>query len=1640
MKAHRLHHSAGSALLLTVMIIAILTTTTLASIAVRFDQLASTDKIANSVVAKSAADSALVKVKEKLVAGTPPTSVGKVFDLDTNEETDLPSGTYRPSPRKIVSTYQKVQTSLPRCNGVIVLLPWTNDGQYLLNQANDANPAMIFNYANIVNDTPLGIIPGNGILSVDDKAKTISQLTNMGHFYNPFAPLGAKQKDLNYWTVKLGGPQDQFLTRKSTDGVSSYYKNVDFVYLPYLPRWSDSGLFTATPDTKVDRIPATELRQKFENTIKENNFKVWIDASITDAQLYQYGFGDLFVDSPDYKLKWLQPALWNDTPEADDYSMPYKTDNAEATELTWTKKTQPLMTTADNDWKVGIVKGAKSFSFIKLTDNSPFSPNANITGFIYGSLEGLRLDQLITLQLLDKNQQPLSLLLRGQDQGRMYSVKLTAIGPISVSNGVEAINVTFHLANDSYNTPTKATGGAVTGTDLDTIAVLAPPQFSTANSINSADITFPDGVPTIVQPSACQTACPAVGDLVNLTKGVIAPVWGKVTGVEYTNNGTVFTSFTVDKLRQSPLPTREMAYTYYTDPLDSNRPKIAYYGGAIAMNDYDGGYASESDQLWIYDPEADSWTFKTPGGIGPGRRAGASMAYDNTSNNNRLVMISGYYHEWVNVANQGDCEVSQSTCLYTNRPGLRIAKRVTNDVYVYNLPNGPWEKISYTFDASKKIQNGAPYTARVTSTLADRSGLERWNMTAKNLKDDTQTLKVDGQLSSAIRIYPSTAGLARGDEIYMYGDKLAGGNFYSWGKIEGVDYSTSTINASFYGYKANTNETVQMKNFAIQVVKRQIATSDCTGVINGQLYYCLLADATGYAVGDSVVLEQYNGNNLTNTLSGFISFIDTAGQVYFVADEKTAPIKDYSDQSVGRVANDSAVAFPSPRYGATFTPQPTASTKASYWQGAAKNINYNHRFADLWNVEFKSKATFPGAASAAWSMPSIDNTTDTTTAYNFQIVRPNYTYQISTTNNSNPEIIKTDVTDPKSQTVAKGWDSNARYLLDISSSDASKVVVGAWATLERRLTDGTRETFHAIVEDTFINPPSGCGNSYDPAKLCLRHNSAYPGDSGFAADSKKVKVTMTPSFRTDTISGGTFNGSGSNYVSLQSVPSDKLGTIPGVGATVMIWKTGVFPSPTSAYTFIVSSRSYANSTFNFYYDKLTASPHPIGYSTSQIASDGTTNRLVTITDHQMSYDYPNAPEWYKDTTGGIWKIRLSNKNPGILYRPAPRRAGMVASYYESGVSKLFVAGGTFGQYSSLWKEEGAGLTMGVTLKWVPQYVSADSTKDIPNLFGGSLVAYKYQSNIKLVYFGGKQKTDLSIADYGSSIGAKMLGRPDYGTLSDNSFFISDYGTGDPTAAGFTDTIKNNPANWPSGVSNSLEFKGGDRGSNKVCTYLGQVNGLAGTVCSSKPLLSQLGNMGRNNSLIDQNDPNPYNGWTWGRSAILTTLGDRFKSQNTKASLIMSVPTLSGAGANGRWEQDGYRPYCKDNASGGCLNLGAASVYGKLAADFGSDKTAGLVAYTAINNATDKGGAILATSVGVGTAIASNRGGSTGTPLGWYSYCAASDVKKDANGNPELLNNLYQCKSEATRYLPTLPDAEDLLFTLNAAQALGATDT
>jgi len=261
--------SGGSALLLTVMIIGVLSATTLGTIATRFDQLLSTSAINDSAVAKLAADSGLAKLRQQLAVGSRVDPIGYDLTKTTNPETPLTSTlNYRPNPRSSAFTLEKAATTLPRCLAVAVLSPWLNTGQYVFQSNSTSNPAMIFHYANIVNNTLVGTIPGkNDIgsnLTPTEKQLPISQLTGMGNFYNPFAPAGSKPEQADYWTVKVGGPQDQFLTLNGSDGSSSYYRGLDLLYAPYLPRFTDSALVSGAIEGSLARQSATQLQTAFE--------------------------------------------------------------------------------------------------------------------------------------------------------------------------------------------------------------------------------------------------------------------------------------------------------------------------------------------------------------------------------------------------------------------------------------------------------------------------------------------------------------------------------------------------------------------------------------------------------------------------------------------------------------------------------------------------------------------------------------------------------------------------------------------------------------------------------------------------------------------------------------------------------------------------------------------------------------------------------------------------------------------------------------------------------------------------------------------------------------------------------------------------------------------------------------------------------------------------------------------------------------------------------------------------------------------------------------------------------------------------------------------------------------------------------
>src|SRR5688500_1572518 len=94
--------SWGSALLLAIVIISVLTTTTLGTVALTYEQLSATDRINNSSVAKVAADSALARLREKIAAGD--TSYPEAFNLSRHQSVAVTGSlsNFRPTPRETV--------------------------------------------------------------------------------------------------------------------------------------------------------------------------------------------------------------------------------------------------------------------------------------------------------------------------------------------------------------------------------------------------------------------------------------------------------------------------------------------------------------------------------------------------------------------------------------------------------------------------------------------------------------------------------------------------------------------------------------------------------------------------------------------------------------------------------------------------------------------------------------------------------------------------------------------------------------------------------------------------------------------------------------------------------------------------------------------------------------------------------------------------------------------------------------------------------------------------------------------------------------------------------------------------------------------------------------------------------------------------------------------------------------------------------------------------------------------------------------------------------------------------------------------------------------------------------------------------
>ncbi|QQG49831.1 MAG: hypothetical protein HZB70_03475 [Candidatus Berkelbacteria bacterium] len=1658
----------GSILLLTVMVIAVLTTTTLGAVAIRFDQLSSTDKINNSAVAKLAADSGLAKLKEKLELGTAvdPT----IYDLDKNQEsTGVDLTKYKPSPRSIVSSYEKASTALPRCLSVAVLSPWTNGGKYLFQDDDPSNPAMIFYYANIINDTPLGSIPENGSISAEsDKLLPISELTKMGHFYNPYAPATEQQSYRGYWTIKMGGPEDEFLTRKNTDSSGSYYEGLDFLYIPYLPRWVDTALVTSGGSTTgVDRISANDIKTQFESTIRNNNFKVWLDASVKDNVLQEYGLGDLFTDSNEYRVSWLQPSLWNDLPE-EDLGGAYKTDDINDTpNKPWVKKNRPVLTgsSGSNNWDVDIVRGSRPFSFVKLANSQngvQLTPGATITGLLYGSMEGIRLNKKLSLTVLQRGQKtPLLLEQRSSDQGKLYEASVTEV---SVAGNTTTVKI--KLGPNSYHTPNKIGGSAITWGDLDSIVLTGNnAQFSTKISMSGLTINDNgnDGIDLSLNGSSSCTisatlsACPAVGDVVSLNKTGATPFWGQVKSVNFA--GTSINGFTIDRARIYPKPVRhQAAVAYSTD--GGVTPMIAYYGGEISMNDYDGGYNSESDELWLYNPEADQWIYPSQSTVTPpGRKAGSSLVYD--EQNKRLVLFGGYYHEGVAVTDppgQINCEVSQAYCLGTNQAGLRVAKRVTNDIYAYSLTGNSWEKINYNFDATKKIQNNDSYKVRVVSTLADRSGLERWRWQPRADATVPINLNVNGTDATTIKMSPSAAGLAVGDELYIFSRAPY---FNAWARVTAVNYPNDTVTIVAHGNIRGAASIVLQELF-MQVVTRQAAADTCTGSTAGGYYTCdLSGDGTGYAVGDQVVLEKYQAGKIDQVLSGYISHIKTDGTLYFAFDERRAELKDFRDNTdaASKFAGDSAMAFPVGRYGAAINIKPgdpQANKQVNYlFQGYSKNIATNIRFNEMWEAEFNNGVA-SGEASVAWGTKpkAMSNPAPSTNDdYNFKVIKPSFEAQIFTPQNgaSAPEIAKVASTDPKTGAQTLSWNNTQPCIMNQSCWDLtiatsggesiapSRLVTGAYVTIERENgPDGpnpnVRETFHGIIVSTFTG-------SYDNTIIRLRHNPGNPNDSGLKTHSKNAKLSIFSYYRTDyAIYGGTdkIRWSSGGYLKLRNLSSDEVNKLPSSGMAVMFWRTIGNNDRIEAYTMTVKNKTYEAGVNEFRLypdDQPYASPAPIAYGSNAVVShNGNDAFALFLAEYQLSSYGQGAPEWYANAKDNnpLWQIRISDTDNGaqeVNDRPSPRQAGGFGSTYNKGSTKsqIFAVGGTYGRYADLWKMDHAGKMNGSEdIRWIIGKASPDGSKDLPNMFGGSLVLYEKDNLVKAVHFGGKLKFDGSTSDYGKYIGPRLLGEPQWETFSkpDNAYYLPDNSTVD--AAGMVNTVFNNFTQTGDVGDTKNSFKlipgGITSGNTKVCSYVGQDCQPGDN--DSSPLLRHIGLLGR---ISDTNGT--YGGYSWGSTKAVLNPGSAFRNQNADARMIMGASSYSASTTNGRSDQDGYYPYLCDTGNG-C----AGAPYGKTTTNYTSDKTMMIAGFTTFSGA-NQGGAILVTGAGIGTAIAAGRGGSNDASGRWYSYCSEYYYNDTGEGNDD-----FECKSNATRYLSWLPDPEDLVFMFNSTLTLSSTDT
>lgn len=1719
--------SVGSALLLAVVTVSVLTTTTLGTFAVAYDQLSSTNKVNNASTAKLAADSGLAKLKKNLLGGNVGVTYPDAFNLtDGVAVGNLPAdlAPFRPSPRDAVYAVESSVYNLPRCLAVGVLSPWTNDGRYLFKDNNGANPALIFHYANIVNATPYGIIAANTATTSDDnlaaetKAKLLGEVTKLGQFYNPYAPLDKPPSDPSYWTINLNGPKDEFLSRLAEDNQTSFYRQLDFVYAPFLPRFVASAyLDYQNPNGGLQAINADNLRLKFEEVIRQNNFKLWLDGAASDNETQRYGLGDLFnngnanqdEDSNEsrYRLNWLQPSLWNDLPEADgalgyaeDLMGPRlvndlpKTVTVDNAKVSWTKPTKPIrkFDSSNASWDVDVLRGSRSFAFVYPSGDfeRQITPGFAVKLNFYGSYEGLRLNMPITIKAIDKlTDAPLTLKRRNVADnvyvGGFYNVKIT-----EVDKANRALKLTF--SSTALDTPVKTDGNDVKLKDLSILFLESGVQPATKKSVTG--VTLGNGGDDVIAEfsSSCPydennfEVCPAVGDIVNLTKANEEPLWGVVDSIATDpNNNALMTNFKVDKWREYPKPLRNIAHTSFRDPGPGydNKNKVAYYGGEIVSNEFDGSVSSVSDELWFYDPAAadadTAWRFVSSGGPTP--RSGGSLVYRKNSGKERLALFGGYYYQAVgklNLPGSPACTDNfyLSKCFLANRPDARVAKRFPNDLWLLDLEKEipDWSNAGAHADNTNRpdIDDSAQLQVRITSRFHQRSGkgdawrpVFRVNGTPISLKTDPSD-----NLNS-LDIGPSITGVAVGDEVSLAG-KFTGTerNYFSaWGRVEEIaDYNT--IKLRVHGVK-ETVGTISLDYLDLALLNRLQVGNICTwdkdgGGANAKRDTCLTADPTGLTVGDAVVLEEYDlvDRKLIGSYAGYLSRLDNEGgsyRLFFVSSEDLAGLRDFAAASCDYASNDpngcageSVRNRPAGRLGAALYVE--GENKDGYlWQGAQVASEPTPRFVETWKMDWNQ---------TKWSLEPANLQAVPATGLILETLSTPDSANVFTTKSAltNPAIVP-DKTINRTRIVngqqvveqVKVWDESKEWSIEIDNEgggsrlawNAMRLIKGVKITLSRvgTFTKNSKlntSTEHFVGEITGLIFPGTGGNGSSHLWVKVKYAG---GGNGLTGNSANARAAVYYPSRKDA-NALKFDATrlSDDVVTGLADPADQL----PVGSLVAVYKKSFdfnangqnsefFTAIIDGRVPIISGGAVTSFQVQAAGPQYLSSPNPTASGLNGMI--GTGNNLAGFHIGEFRVKGSNwTTEWFNKLADGQWKVQFSV--PAANDRPGPRTGGTIA--VTTSREEVYLTGGTIGSFASLWrliKPDSANDDR----KWRLAKADHRSNNDLPNVEGA---AFDVLENKQAVVFGGRRNFSSK-----SPVGPKVLGLPYNTTANDGSWTMADSGLA-PGAAGYKQSLFfDQTYSQAAGAAgrDSLKMSAGaasvnmdsPANGNTLCQYIGE------TICKyqSARHLGTLGQFGASS----------------GDSLAILNPGSRwhFDGNNltNRRSLLFGGPALSLSSTNNRFDQEGYYPSrCDNSNSNNCLTLTTYGVTTRANEEaFETTKSLLLAGFTRLQagdwrtscpEPATQCGSVLVTPVGVGRAIIAGQDRfnlAGGTPDGTGnlnpSYCA--DYTKDVDNN-------YSCKTSysssthlaGSQLIYTQPDSEDLMFLFNASKILSGDDT